>query len=33
VDRKGVLQYKELVKEVTHEPDYKAALDELKKLV
>jgi thiol peroxidase len=33
VDRKGVLQYKELVKEVTHEPDYKAALNELKKLV
>lgn len=33
VDRKGVLQYKELVKEVTHEPDYQAALNELKKLV
>ncbi len=33
VDRKGVLQYKELVKEVTHEPDYNAVLNELKKLV
>jgi hypothetical protein len=33
VDRKGVLQYKELVKEVTHEPDYDAVLSELKKLV
>jgi thiol peroxidase len=33
VDRKGVLQYKELVKEVTHEPDYNAVLSELKKLV
>jgi thiol peroxidase len=33
VDRKGVLQYKELVKEVTHEPDYDAVPSELKKLV
>lgn len=33
VDRKGVLQYKELVKEVTHEPDYDAVLSQLKKLV
>jgi len=33
VDRKGVLQYKELVKEVTNEPDYKAVLTELKKLL
>ncbi len=33
VDRKGVLQYKELVKEVTHEPDYDALLKELKRIV
>ena len=33
VDRKGLLQYKELVKEVTHEPDYDAVLSQLKKLV
>ncbi len=33
VDRKGVLQYKELVKEVTHEPGYDTVLSELKKLV
>jgi len=33
VDGKGVLQYKELVKEVTHEPDYNAVLSALKKLV
>jgi len=33
VDRKGVLQYKELVKEVTQEPNYNAVLNELKKLV
>jgi thiol peroxidase len=32
VDRKGVLQYNELVKEVTHEPDYDALLKELKKI-
>ena len=31
VDRKGVLRYRELVKEVTSEPDYKAVLIELKK--
>jgi thiol peroxidase len=33
VDRKGILQYKELVKEVAHEPDYDAVLKKLKKLV
>ena len=33
VDQKGVIQYKEVVKEVTNEPDYKAVLTELKKLV
>ena len=33
VDQKGVLQYHQLVKEVTSEPDYGAALAELKKLV
>jgi thiol peroxidase len=33
VDRKGALQYKEVVKEITKEPDYNAALNELKKLV
>ncbi len=33
VDRKGILRYKELVKEVTNEPDYRAVLTELKKLV
>ncbi len=33
VDRKGVLQYKEVVKEVTSEPDYRAVLTELKKLL
>ena len=33
VDREGLLQYKELVKEVTHEPDYDALLSQLKKLV
>lgn len=33
VDQKGFIQYKELVKEVTNEPDYKAVLTELKKLV
>lgn len=32
VDRKGVLQYKEVVKEVTNEPDYDALLKELKKI-
>ncbi len=30
-DRKGVLQYQELVKEVTNEPNYDALLKELKK--
>jgi thiol peroxidase len=33
IDRKGVLRYKELVKEVTSEPNYNAVLIELKKLV
>jgi thiol peroxidase len=33
VDPKGLIQYKELVKEVTNEPDYEAVLSELKKLV
>ena len=33
VDQKGLVQYKELLKEVTKEPDYKAVLDELRKLV
>jgi thioredoxin-dependent peroxiredoxin len=33
VDRKGALQYKEVVKEMTEEPDYNAALNGLKKLV
>ncbi len=32
VDQKGILQYKELVKEVTSGPDYAAALRELRKL-
>jgi thiol peroxidase len=33
IDRKGVLRYKELVNEVTSEPNYNAVLIELKKLV
>jgi thioredoxin-dependent peroxiredoxin len=33
VDRKGNLQYAQLVKEVTQEPDYGAVLQALKKLV
>lgn len=33
VDREGVVRYQELVKEVTQEPDYDAALKELKKFV
>ena len=32
VDRKGILQYIQLVKEVTNEPDYEAALNTLRKL-
>jgi thiol peroxidase len=32
VDRKGILQYIQLVKEVTNEPDYPAVLNALKKL-
>jgi thioredoxin-dependent peroxiredoxin len=33
VDQNGVIQYLQLVKEVTEEPDYKAALEAVKKLV
>ena len=33
VDQKGVLQYMQLVKELTKEPDYKAILSALKKLL
>jgi thiol peroxidase len=32
VDRKGIIQYIQLVKEVTKEPDYEAVLNVLKKL-
>jgi len=32
VDRKGVLQYVQIVKELTNEPDYEAILNALKKL-
>ncbi len=33
VDQRGILQYKEVVEEVTHEPDYAAVLAALRKLV
>jgi thiol peroxidase len=33
VDRKGVIQYIEVVKEVTQEPNYEAALQAARKLV
>ena len=33
VDQNGVIQYSQLVKEVTEEPDYKAALEAVKKMV
>jgi thiol peroxidase len=33
VDQKGILQYNQLVKEVTSEPDYDVVLAELKKFV
>lgn len=33
VDQNGVIQYRQLVKEVTEEPDYRAALEAAKKLV
>ena len=33
VDKQGTIQYCQLVKEVTEEPDYDAALDAVKKLV
>jgi thiol peroxidase len=32
VDQKGIIQYIQLVKEVTKEPDYEAVLNALKKL-
>lgn len=32
VDRKGTLQYVQIVKELTNEPDYESVLDALKKL-
>lgn len=33
VDKQGVVRYEEIVPEVTHEPDYDKALDEVKKLL
>jgi thiol peroxidase len=33
VDKQGTLQYRELVKEVTEEPNYEAAIEAIKKLV
>jgi len=33
VDPEGIIQYNQLVKEVTEEPDYRAALEAVKKLV
>ena len=33
VDREGVLRYDEIVGEITHEPDYDAALEAVKRLV
>jgi thiol peroxidase len=33
VDKKGVVRYKEIVPEITHEPDYDAALKEVRKLL
>jgi len=33
VDRNGVVQYVQIVNELTHEPDYGAVLDEVRKLV
>ena len=33
IDREGAIQYIQLVKEVTNEPDYNAALEAVKKLV
>lgn len=33
VDKDGVIRYKEIVSEVTNEPDYNAAMDALKKIV
>lgn len=32
IDRDGIIRYRELVNEITHEPDYGAALDMLKSL-
>jgi thiol peroxidase len=33
VDKDGIIQYLQLVKEISEEPDYKAALDAVRKLV
>jgi thiol peroxidase len=33
VDKQGTVQYRQLVKEVTEEPNYEAALEAIKKLV
>jgi len=33
VDQAGILQYSQLVSEVTDEPDYDAAIDTVKKLL
>ncbi len=33
VDRKGVIRYEQLVKEITDEPDYRAVLDAIKDIV
>jgi len=33
IDQKGILQYKQMVKEVTNEPDYEAVLTGLRKLM
>lgn len=33
VDKQGIIQYIQFVPEVTHEPDYQAVLEEVKKLI
>ncbi len=33
VDQKGIIQYKQIVSEVTNEPDYRTVLDALRKIV
>ena len=33
VDRQGVIRYTQLVEEITHEPDYDAILDAVRKLI